>query len=147
MLNRFEQFILNITEIDLYWHRLASAEMKRYGLKGNYAIYFTRLHEHPEGITSTALAALCGKDKADVSRDMTLLEKAGFVERQHGYRAPITLTAQGRILTDQIIQKAELAVRCIGQGLTDQEREIFYRTLDSITANLQAISESGLPEA
>lgn len=150
MLSRFENFICDITEIDLYWHRLASAEMKRYGLKGNYAIYFTRLHNHPDGMTSAELAVQCGKDKADVSRDMAVLEKAGLVTRQRtgssGYRAHITLTEQGRTLTDEIIRKAELAVSCIGRDLTEEDRRTFYRVLDIITANLQALSETGLPE-
>lgn len=150
MLSRFEKFIFDITEIDLYWHRLASAEMKRYALKGNYAVYFTRLHSCPDGITSAELAAQCSKDKADVSRDMAVLEKAGLVERKRSgsssYRALLLLTEQGRALTDEIIRKAELAVDCIGHDLTDEERQTFYRALDIITANLQALSETGLPD-
>lgn len=149
MLSRFEKFIFNITEIDLYWHRIASNEMKAYGLKGNYAIYFTRLHGCPEGLTAAQLATLCGKDKADVSRDMTALEKAGLVERlrdRSSYRAPILLTSEGVRLTEEIVRKAELAVDLVGRGLTDHDRECFYRTLDTITANLQTLSETGLPE-
>jgi hypothetical protein len=33
-----------------------------------------------------------------------------------------------------------------GSGMTDQEREIFYRCLEQITANLQNLSREGLPE-
>lgn len=149
MLSRFEKFIFDITEIDLYWHRIATQVMKPYGLKGNYAIYFTRLHGSPEGLTAAQLSTLCGKDKADVSRDMAALEKAGFVERmQTGsrYRAPIVLTEAGNRLTEAIIDKAEFAVSRIGRNLSEQERETFYRALDDITANLQALSKTGLPE-
>lgn len=148
MLSRFEKFICAITEIDLYWHRIASSVMKAYGLKGNYAIYFTRLHGCPEGLTAAQLANLCGKDKADVSRDISALEKAGLVERLRsgsGYRAPISLTEAGNRLTDEIVQKAELAVDLVGGDLTDSDRECFYRALETITANLQALSEKGLP--
>lgn len=149
MLSRFERFICNITEIDLYWHRIASSEMKAYGLKGNYAIYFTRLHGCTEGLTAVQLASLCGKDKADVSRDISALEKAGLVERQRSassYRAPIVLTAEGVHLTEEIVRKAELAVDLVGRGLSDSDRECFYRSLETITANLQTLSETGLPE-
>lgn len=150
MLNRFENFIIDITEIDLYWHRLATAEMKRYGLKGSYAIYFPMLHHSPDGLTGAELAAMCGKDKADISRDIAVLEKAGLVTRErvsgNGYRARITLTPSGTALTQEVIQKAELAVGCIGGSLSEADRECFYRVLDTITSNLQALSETGLPE-
>lgn len=150
MLSRFERFICGITEIDLYWHRLATSVMKEYGLKGSYAIYFTRLHGHPGGVAAAQLAAECGKDKADVSRDMAVLEKAGFVTRQrrdgNAYRAPITLTERGWALTAKVISKAEQAVDCIGHDLTDADRECFYRVLETITANLHDLSQTGLPD-
>lgn len=151
MLSRFEKFICDINQIDLFWHRLSASEMKRYGLKGNYAIYFTRLHSHPEGLTAAQLAALCGKDKADVSRDLPVLEQARFVRRDwiggSRYRALIFLTAEGNRLTEEIICKAEQAVDFVGSGLSDLEREYFYRVLDLITKNLHTLSETGLPEA
>lgn len=145
MLSRFEKFTYDINEIDLHWHRIASAEMKEFGLKGGTTIYFTKLYNHPEGLTAAELGTMCGRDKADVSRDIAHLERAGLISRGRGYRAPITLTEHGRELTDVIIRKAEAAVAIVGSALTDAEREIFYTALDKITANLQALSESGLP--
>lgn len=150
MLERFEKFIYDITEIDLYWHRLATSVMKEYGLRGNYAVYFVVLHKAPEGLTSAELAAACGKDKADVSRDLNALEKAGLLQRictgDNRYRARVTLTEKGATLTTTIRRKAETAVNCIGGNLSDADRECFYRVLDEITANMQALSQSGLPE-
>lgn len=149
MLSRFEKFICDITQIDLFWHRLAAGEMKRYGLKGNYAIYFVKLRDNPDGITSARLAAVCGKDKADVSRDLAVLEEAGLVYRARSggnYRAPVFLTEQGSRLTDEIIRKAQIAVDCVGGELTEADRACFYRVLDAITANLQNLSQTGLPD-
>lgn len=151
MLDRFEKFIRDITEIDLYWHRIASAEMKRYGLKGSYAIYFPMLKNNPEGLSAAELAAQCGRDKADVSRDVTALEKAGLLERiRNGgsaYRAHIVLTEQGKTFTEEVIRKAELAVKCVGSKFSAEERDCFYRILDEITVNLQTLSENGLPNS
>lgn len=150
MLSRFERFTYDINEIDLHWHRIASAEMKRYGLKGGTALYFTKLYQHPEGISAAELGALCGKDKADVSRDISALEKAGLAARLSSggksYRAPITLTEQGREMTQIIIRKASIAVEQVGSTLSDEEREVFYRALDKITAGIQTLSENGLPD-
>lgn len=150
MLSRFEKFIYDITEIDLYWHRVATDVMKAYGLKGNYAIYFTKLYACPEGLTAGEISRVCGKDKADVSRDMNALDRLGLIEREQGegkvYKMRIRLTEQGCAITKEIIEKAEAAVNCVGGELDDEEREIFYKVLDEICENLKALSEKGLPE-
>ena len=148
MLSRFETFICSVTEIEQYWRRLAAAEMKKYGLKGGYVIYFTRLYDHPEGLTATQLQRVCGRDKADISRDMAVLEERGLLckDRTHGrYRALISLTEKGRNLTSEIIRRAELGVKCIGEKFSDDERSCFYRMLDAITGDMRRMSESGLP--
>lgn len=146
MVNRFEKFLYTITEIDLFIHRITTAEMKAFDLKGNYVIYFTKLQEHPEGVSAARLALMCGKDKADISRDISALEKAGFVRRDMGdgslrpYRAPISLTEKGREVSDEIICKVNDVVEKIGAGLSDSDRECLYRSLDLIAANMEAIS-------
>ena len=89
MADRFERFSLAITEIWRDWHRLAGAEMERYGLKGAHAVYLTSMLARPEGVTAGQLAELCGKDKSDVSRMVGMLEKKGLVRKvsahQNGY--------------------------------------------------------------
>ena len=42
--------------------------------------------------------------------------------------------------------KTALAVELAGSGMTDADREVFYRCLEQITANLQTLSKEGLPE-
>jgi len=150
MISRFQRFICDITGIDLYWHRLASASMAAFGLKGSYAIYFVRLFGVQEGMTATELTAACGKDKADVSRDIAELVKLGYMVRETGekraYRARIRLTEEGRTLARKVGEKAKIAVGCIGREIPEEDREVFYRVLDQITANLQEMSENGIPD-
>ncbi len=148
MLSRFEKFIYYITESDLYWHRIASAVMSEFNLKGNCAVYFILLHTDPEGLTSSQFAARSGRDKADVSRDIAILEQGGFVRRVlndgSAYRARIVLTDAGRAITEKVIRKTEQAVECVGGELSDEERAVFYRALSVITDNLQRVSANGL---
>jgi len=82
MIDRFERFSFAISEISHYWHKIATDEMGKYGLKGVHALYLTAMHRHPEGITSAQLCEECGKDKADVSRCVSLMEKKGLVIRE-----------------------------------------------------------------
>ena len=79
MLDRFARFSLAISNIHRCWHKLAAEEMAKYGLNSPHAIYLNTLHCYPEGITAAKLCKLCGKDKADVSRMISILENKGLV--------------------------------------------------------------------
>ena len=149
MLDRFARFSLAISEIDRCWHKLAAEEMAKYGLKSPHAVYLTTLYNYAEGVTAAKLGELCGKDKADVSRMVAILEKKGLVrkEAQGGnlYRAKLLLTEEGRKAAEQVQQRAAVAVELAGSGMSEDEREVFYRCLERITSNLQMLSKDGLP--
>lgn len=150
MLDRFERFSVAISELSRYWHKITADEMEAYGLKGPYVVYFTTLYRYPEGLSAVKLGELCCRDKADVSRAISLLEKKGLIKKdktkKSQYRAPIVLTEEGRHLAEDMILKANKAVELGGMGLTDEQRETFYYSLELITKNLQTLSEEGLPE-
>lgn len=149
MIRRFEQFIYSITDITRSWHKIAACELEKFGLKAAHAVYLTALYRHPEGVTAPQLVELCGKDKADVSRMMTSLEAKGFVEKksvhQNRYGGSFLLTPSGIQAAEYACNRASIAVGLAGGDLSDQEREIFYKALESISANLRLYSESGLP--
>lgn len=149
MVDRFERFSFAISEISRYWHKIASDELKPYGLKGPYAVYFTALYRFPEGLTASRLGELCSRDKSDVSRAVTLLEGKGLIvkgsESGNLYRAKIRLTESGRAIAEHINRRAKLAVDLAGSGLTDADREAMYRSLEIIVSNLQKLSKDGLP--
>lgn len=150
MVDRFEKFSYSIFEISRCWHKIASDELLKYGLKGSYAVYFTTMYRFDDGITSAKLCELCGRDKADVSRAMSLLEEKGLVTRSavggNLYRAKLLLTDKGKRLAEYINRRAQLAVERGGSGLTDAQREVLYSSLELIAANLQSLSKEGLPE-
>ena len=151
MLNRFARFSLAISEIDRCWHKLAAEEMAKYDLNSPHAVYLNTLYQYPEGITAAKLGELCCKNKADVSRMVTILEKKGLVRKEavgdNLYRAKLLLTEDGKLAAEHVQGRAALAVELAGSGMTDAERETFYRCLEQITANLQTLSKEGLPQA
>lgn len=151
MLNRFARFSLAISEIDRCWHKLAAEEMAKYDLNSPHAVYLTALYDaSDEGITAAKLGELCRKNKADVSRMVSILEKKGLVRREaigtNLYRAKLLLTEEGKQAAEHVRERAAVAVELAGAGLSDESREIFYAALEQITANLQALSKDGLPE-
>ena len=150
MIDRFERFSVAITEISRYWHRLASEELATYDLKGPHATYLTVMYQYPEGITVPELCKACGKDKSDASRMLSILESKGLVKKQvvgnSLYRGKLQLTEEGTVAAAHISKRASRAVEVAGKDLTDAEREVFYRALDTITENLRKLCEDGIPE-
>lgn len=147
MVQRFERFSVAIADISRYWHKIAAEEMEKHGLKGAHSIYLTTLCRFPEGITAAKLGELCGRDKAEVSRAVTLMTQNRLIQKSgSSYRAALTLTHEGRLAAEQVRSRAALAVELAGKGLSDEHRTAFYDALELICGNLQRISETGLPE-
>lgn len=147
MVQRFERFSVAIADISRYWHKIAAEEMEKHGLKGTHSIYLTTLCRFPEGITAAKLGELCGRDKAEVSRAVTLMTQNNLIQKSGpSYRAALTLTGAGKLAAEQVRNRAALAVELAGKGLSDGERAAFYSALELICGNLQRISETGLPE-
>ncbi len=150
MIERFERFSYAISEISRYWHKLASEEMDKYGLKGTHSVYLLTMARHHEGMTASQIGELCGRDKSDVSRMMAIMEKNGLVTKegvhQNLYRGVFKLTKQGYAAADSVRRRATLAVDIAGRDLTEENRAIFYRALETIAVNLRILSKEGLPE-
>lgn len=150
MINRFEKFSLAIAEIYRYWHKLASEELSVYGLKGSHATYLTALYRYDEGITVPELCEVCGKDKSDASRMIAILEKKGLVTKQaiggSNYRGKLFLTNEGKQAAKSICDTISRAVEVAGKDLSDENRDIFYEALESITSNMRKLSKEGIPK-
>ena len=149
MVERFEKFSFSIFELTRLRHKLASDEMAKYGLKGPHATYLTTLYRYEDGITAPQLCELCGKDKADVSRMMSIMEKKGLVTKEsvnkNLYRAVFRLTDEGRAAAEFVSERASRAVDIAGGDLTDEQRAVFYESLEIITNKLRELSRDGIP--
>ncbi len=148
MIGRFETFTFSLSEIMSSWNKIAAEEMKPFGLKGTYVVYLIALYKNEDGITAANLCELCNKDKAEVSRAINALEAKELIVRENttvnGYRAKIKLTEQGKAVTKALRERVKLAVERGGVGLTNEQRENFYSSLEIISQNLKRISKEGL---
>lgn len=150
MVTRYEQFSFTISCIYRQIQKIERAEMVKYGMRGAYAQYLVAMSRFPKGITAAQLCEVCDRDKAAISRAITDMEARGLVERrgegESHYRAALLLTKKGRNLASVILKRAQTAVEVAGSGMSDEERVIFYASLDRIERNLQSISQQGIPE-
>ncbi len=150
MVTRFEKFSYIITELSRLLHKIESDVMEQIGLKGPHAIYLLTLSNFEGGITSANLAQYCGRDKADVSRALRLLEEQALIKKsedlKNNYRAPIILTKEGCETAEKIRNKAKKAVDYVSRGITEAERETLYKTLEVIGNNIRDLSRIGIHE-
>lgn len=150
MIKRFEQFTYSINGIYRYVLKIEREEMEKYGFRASFALYLAIMSRFPDGLTATRLGELCDRDKAGISRTVAEMEANGLISRQcsknNFYRAKLMLTEKGKEIAEQVQRKAITAVMEAGQGISDEERRIFYDCLTTIAANLKKISYEGLCE-
>ncbi len=150
MYERFEEFTFAVYEIQRRWNKIASDGMEFYGLKGSYVVYILALNRVPEGLTAAGLGNICGRDKADVSRTLAVLESKNIIRKESGggniYRAKLYLTETGKALAEELAKKAEYAEAAVGKGLSDDDRAALYRSLEVIRNNLRELEAKGIPE-
>ena len=115
MQDRFERFVVSITELHRYLQKLKELEMGQLDLKAGYTMCLYHLGKHPEGLTATQLTELCKEDKAAISRTLSQLSAKGLVscelpENKRSYR---------------------------GDGMTEEQRVNLYDSLERISHNLE----------
>lgn len=143
MVKRFESFVSGITACYKYIQRIKSIEMTEFGLKGTHVMCVFYLSRNPKGLTASQLCNICGEDKAAISRTLAELGEKEYIntdcdETKKKYRSVITLTEKGEELAKRVDDLIGQWVGLGGDGLTDDEREVFYRSLEKIANNLKA---------
>lgn len=141
MLHRFETFVSGIGRCHRSIQKIKSAEMTEFGLKGTHVMCVFYLSRHPDGLTAAELSALAFEDKAAVSRTLSELRERGYIsetapETGRKYRAKVRLTESGNAIAKKVEELISHWVASGGSGLTEEERETFYRALEKIADNL-----------
>ena len=141
MLERFESFVTGITACYRYIQRIKTQQMTEFGLKGTHVMCLFYLHHRKEALTAAELCRLCAEDKAAISRALSELEDKKYVLvegiEKKKYRAPIRLTEAGREVAGHMDALIESWVSIGGDGLTEDQRKAFYRSLGLIAENLR----------
>lgn len=138
MVNRFQSFVGGITACYRYIQRIKSMEMTELGLKGTHVMCLFFLHHNPDGLTAAQLCQLCAEDKAAISRTVKILKENGYISSgEKKYRAVLKLTEAGSEKAQRLGELIEHWVGLGGDGISDSDRDTFYRVLDVIAENLR----------
>lgn len=142
--NRFETFTTLVNRINRSIRRIKIQEMADYGLRSTHisCLYYLYISN---GLTATELCERCEEDKAAISRALEYLETAGYLtcEAQGGkrYRNLLLLTDKGQEVGRIIAEKIGGVLDVIGQELSDEERQTFYRSLFIISERLEQLAQ------
>jgi len=136
---RFQTFVTEIANCHRCIQRIKAAEMTEFGLKGTHVMCLFFLCHHPQGLTASELTQLCAEDKAAISRAVSTLQEKGYVVSSgKKYRALLQLTPEGHKLSERIERLIEQWVGFGGDGISAEERTVFYRVLEHISQNLRS---------
>jgi DNA-binding MarR family transcriptional regulator len=102
------------------------------------------LYEHEEGLTGTELAAVCGVDRAQVSRVAAELTGMGLIcEAAPGprrrYRGALTLTEEGRAAAAEMSDIVDEKLQRVSGDIPREDIAAFYRVLSTIVERLEAL--------
>ena len=141
---RFSSFTVLIANINRCIRRIKAEEMAEYNLKSPHVSCLYYLY-HSEGLTAKELGDICGEDKAALSRSIEFLVSEGYLScpssTKKRYKSPLVLTERGREVARDLADKVDGVLVLAGDGMSDDERDIFYRCLALINENLVTICD------
>lgn len=136
--DRFENFTFLIDKLSKIIQKIKNIEMKEYGLKAVHVMCIYHLSQTNDGLTNKELVNLTLEDKAAISRALIVLKEGNIIDyEQNKYNGKIKLTDYGRDVAKFIHKKTALALEAGGVGLSEEERNILYKTLGLIQVNLE----------
>ncbi len=142
MKERYETFTTLINRISRSVKKIKNLEMEELGLRSPHISCLYYLYLFP-GLTATELCERCEEDKATVSRSLDFLEKGGFLiveaKTSKRYKSPLLLTEKGSEAGNKIARKIESVLAEVSAVLSEDEREVFYRSLSNISNSLEEI--------
>ncbi len=142
MIERFEDFTAYIAQAQKHILKIKAHEMQSFGLRASHVMCIFYMGKYSEGLTPGELTTLCMEDKAGISKALTELKHKDLIKSDNDggkkvYRAKYFLTEKGK----EVYQKAnEIIMKVVdecGNGLTGEERSIFYSSLDRIVSNMK----------
>lgn len=142
-MDRYSRFTILINRISRSIHRIKDDVMSRYGLKSAHVSCLYYLYKEGKPLTARELCDKCEEDKAAVSRAIDLLNQEGYVtcggNTEKKYKSPITLTRKGEEVGRVVAVKITDILSVLDDGVSDEDREILYGSLETVSKTLQDI--------
>lgn len=144
MEERFRTFTVLITKLYRSIRKIKSEETEEYGLSNPHVSCLYYLYKE-ESLTLKELVDICLEDKAVLSKATTYLETNGLIvcdsNQKKRYNSYFRLTENGKVIAKNISEKIDKILDYASADMTEKEREIMYKSLLSISENLDKFCE------
>lgn len=139
----FQDYIsIKIHKTDLLLTSFIKAKLEPFNLAPEQNLIMMLLWEKDgDGLTQNQLVEILGKDKTNIARMASSLEKKGFIKRiqcpEDRRSVRLFLTKCGKELGSSVIPVAEEFNEVVSKGITAQELQEFERLLEKVRQNVQ----------
>ena len=141
----FSLFTMQVSKCSRCIRKIKQEEMDNFDLKGPHVSCLYYLYKNDGSLTLKELCDICDEDKAYISRAVDSLEKDGYIEcnskTEKRYKSPLFLTEKGKVAAEKTVNKIDQIVESAGSGITQEDREVFYKIFKTISDNLQKICD------
>lgn len=145
MEERFEIFTVLLNRINRNIRKIKNEEMAKYELRSPHVSCLYYLYISKE-LTSKELCERCEEDKATISRSLEYLETNGYIvcksDSKKRYNSPFELTERGIRAGKRIADKIAAVLDEISTGISEEDRVVFYRSLNIISENIDKVAKS-----
>ncbi len=146
MHERFKNFTNLIAGISRSIYRLKLEAMAKFDLKSSHVSCIYYLYQEIAH-TATELCEVCEEDKANISRALRELEEEGHIVRQKSARGRptrrLSLTESGMEIGKSLSMSIIEVMTAASVGISDGDRDIMYKSLFKIDANLLRLTNFG----
>ena len=145
MNERYETFTVLLNRINRNIRKIKNEEMANYELRSPHISCIYYLYTS-EGLTAKDLCERCEEDKATISRSIDYLEKNNYLvcksESKKRYNASFELTERGIRAGKRIADKIASVLEEISTGISNEDRAIFYHSLNIISENIDKVAKA-----
>ena len=142
---RFETFTVLMNRINRNIRKIKNEEMANYELRSPHVSCLYYLYIAKE-LTAKELCERCEEDKATISRSLDYLEKNNYLvcksDSKKRYNAPFELTERGLRAGKRIADRIAAVLDEISIGISEEDRAVFYRSLNKISENIDQVAKS-----
>ena len=142
MNDRFIRLSISLARLQKVIQRIKASGMSRIELKAGHTLVLCRLAAVSEGLHFSELTEGCGLDPAMISRVLAELVRSGLVEKRAEsgkYNALYLLTNAGHDRAARVGAVVADIERRADEGIDPDDLATFYKVLDQLTRNLEAV--------
>ena len=144
MEERFRNFTVLITKLYRAIRKIKNEETEEYGLSNPHVSCLYYLYKQ-EKLTLKELVDICLEDKAILSKATSYLEISGLIvcdsDQKKRYNSYFKLTEKWLAVAKSIAIKIDNILDFASSDINNEEREILYKSLSSISSRLDKFCE------